>query len=299
MEQEGAHPCRERFAPDTCELETRISPSNAIVSRLPHRPPRVILPSSVPMQTPLRFLAFAAILLGSVSIHNGAELQVAQVTGEGWRELTLEDFVNVNGDADTWTEKDGAIVCTGKPVGGARTRETFTNFEMVLEWKHQRRSGNSGVFLWCPESAFTDLAPGSLPRSGIEVQVLDLGYEEDWLKNKGVHSEWFTSHGDVFPVGASSMKAFTPQIEYTDEDGTRYTAGNPKSSRSFPTSRRTRGFGEWNHYYIRAINGEVRLWVNGEEVNGGNQCSPSTGYIALEAEGAPVEFRNLRIRELP
>ena len=22
---------------------------------------------------------------------------------------------------------------------------------------------------------------------------------------------------------------------------------------------------EWNHYYIRAINGEVRLWVNGQE----------------------------------
>ena len=57
--------------------------------------------------------------------------------------------------------------------------------------------------------------------------------------------------------------------------------------------------GEWNHYYIRAINGEVRLWVNGTEVNGGTQCSPATGYLALEAEGARVEFRNVRIREVP
>ena len=39
--------------------------------------------------------------------------------------------------------------------------------------------------------------------------------------------------------------------------------------------------------------------VNGEEVNGGARCTPAQGYLALEAEGAKVEFRNLRIRELP
>jgi hypothetical protein len=43
----------------------------------------------------------------------------------------------------------------------------------------------------------------------------------------------------------------------------------------------------------------VRLWVNGEEVSGGNECDPRTGYLCLESEGAPVEFRGLRIRELP
>lgn len=226
-------------------------------------------------------------------------LQRAFVDGEGWTELTLEDFVNVNGTETTWTAQDGMIVCSGKPNGGARTLETYTNFELVLEWKHHVHAGNAGVFLWCPESAFTDLPPGTLPRSGIEVQVLDLGYEENWKKNKGEHSDWFTSHGDVFPVGASSMKAFTPEIQYTDDAGETYRVGNPQSSRSFPTRRLTRGIGEWNHYYIRAINGEVRLWVNGVEVNGGNQCSPASGYLALESEGSKVEYRNLRIRELP
>ncbi len=49
---------------------------------------------------------------------------------------------------------------------------------------------------------------------------------------------------------------------------------------------------------MRAINGEVRLWVNGHEVSGGNECTPSTGYLCLESEGAPVEFDKLRIREL-
>ena len=74
---------------------------------------------------------------------------------------------------------------------------------------------------------------------------------------------------------------------------------SPNGRRSFPTEDRTRGVGEWNHYYIRAINGEVRLWVNGREVSGGAECNPRTGYLCLESEGSPIEFRGLRLRELP
>ena len=125
-----------------------------------------------------------------------------------------------------------------------------------------------------------------------------LGYETNWEKSKGTPSNWFTSHGDVFPVGSSNMTAFTPEIDYAKEDGATYHVGNPKSSRSFPVERLVRPHGEWNHYYVRAINGEVHLWVNGVEVNGGHDCQPAEGYLALEAEGAKVSFRNLRIREL-
>ena len=70
-------------------------------------------------------------------------------------------------------------------------------------------------------------------------------------------------------------------------------------SRAFPRRNLSKGVGQWNHYYVRCINGEVRLWVNGEEVSGGNACTPSTGFLCLESEGAPIEFKNLRIRELP
>jgi hypothetical protein len=251
------------------------------------------------MTAPRALLVLAAAASLALTPPQDAPLPVAHVTGAGWTELTLADFVNVNGVDDTWTQVEGNIVCTGIPLGGARSHEQYTNFELVLEWKHHTHAGNAGVFLWCPESAFTDLPPGKLPRSGIEVQVLDLGYEENWERDKGVPSDWFTSHGDVFPVGASSMTAITPTIDYPAEDGSTYTVGNPNSSRSFPTRRLVRPAGEWNHYYIRAINGEVRLWVNGEEVNGGTRCSPATGYLALEAEGALMEYRNMRIRELP
>ena len=257
------------------------------------------------MKLPLTLLTcLAAAFLRPVAAPSAPSTQGAlprayvDGTGLGWRTLTLADFINVNGDADTWVERDGVIAGTGRPIGGARSREVFTNFELVVEWRHLTHAGNSGLFLWCPEEAFTDLPPGQLPRSGIEVQVLDLGYEENWLKSKGKHSDWFTSHGDVFPVGASRMTAFVPELTYQDEDGAPYKVGEPKSTRSFPVERRVRPHGEWNHYYVRAINGEVRLWVNGSEVTGGKQCAPATGYLALEAEGAPIEFRNLRVRTL-
>jgi hypothetical protein len=43
----------------------------------------------------------------------------------------------------------------------------------------------------------------------------------------------------------------------------------------------------------------VRLWVNGEEVSGGKDAKPANGYLCLESEGSPIEFKNLRIRLLP
>ncbi|MBK7878204.1 MAG: DUF1080 domain-containing protein [Planctomycetes bacterium] len=219
--------------------------------------------------------------------------------GAGWRSLGLADFVNVNGDATTWTEHEGVIVCSGRPLGGARSLKRYTNFELAFEWRHREHAGNSGLFLWCPESAFDALPPGELPRSGIEVQVLDLGYESNWKTAHGAPSDWFTSHGDVFPVGAAHMTARTPKIDYVDEAGHAYTVGKADSPRSFPSRRLVRAAGEWNHYVVRAVDGAITLWVNGEEVNGATNCAPATGYLALESEGAPVEFRNLRVRELP
>ena len=73
----------------------------------------------------------------------------------------------------------------------------------------------------------------------------------------------------------------------------------PDKKRSFPTKNLSNGVGNWNHYYVRALNGEIRLWVNGEEVSGGTNCDPKTGFLCLESEGAPIEFKGLKIRELP
>ncbi len=209
----------------------------------------------------------------------------ARISAEapGWRPLTESDFENVNCHADTWTWEGDLIRCTGDPIGVTRMRRPLTNFELSCEWRHLRSAGNSGIFIWSPLESLDRLDGPGLPE-GIEIQVLDLGYKEAYERD-GRTADWFTCHGDVFPVGASTMKPFPPV--------------SPNGRRSFPTERHSRGVGQWNHYYVRAINGEVRLWVNGREVSGGSECSPRTGYLALESEGSPVEFRGLRIRELP
>jgi hypothetical protein len=208
-------------------------------------------------------------------------------TGPGWAALGAEDFVKVNSADDTWSWKDGVIYCTGQPVSVMRTQKKYTNFELVCEWCHRRDAGNSGIFVWATDESLkqlTDAGKPGLPH-GIEVQVLDLGYEAQYKKVHKKPADWFTSHGDVFPVGAAKMKPFPPVA--------------PNGQRSFPSKNLSQGINQWNHYYIRAINGEVRLWVNGEEVSGGTDCKPAVGHLCLESEGSPIEFRNLRIRELP
>jgi hypothetical protein len=207
-------------------------------------------------------------------------------SGLGWRALTEADFTNVNCEPGTWTWTNGLIRCTGEPIGVIRTRQAVTNLELVVEWRHLKSGGNSGVFFWAtPESiAALERGEGRLP-AGIEVQILDHGYKEQFEREHKKKADWFTTNGDVFPTQNAKMTPFPPSA--------------PGGQRSFPRKNLSKGAGEWNHYYVRAINGEVRLWVNGEEVSGGTGCTPASGYLCLESEGAPIEFRNLRIREVP
>ena len=207
------------------------------------------------------------------------------ITGTGWRTLTAADFRPVNGDPDTWTWQGDAVRCSGLPVGVTRSAREYGNFELTARWRHLKPGGNSGFFLWTVPESLEGIKPGQLPKGGIEVQVLDHGYTEQYEKSTGKKADWFTTNGDVFPVGTSKMTPFPPL--------------SPNGVRSFPSKNLSRGVNQWNHYYIRAINGEVRLWVNGEEVAGGTGCSPSRGFLCLESEGSPIEFEQIRLRELP
>ncbi|WP_166819924.1 3-keto-disaccharide hydrolase [Thalassoroseus pseudoceratinae] len=235
--------------------------------------------------SPCLFMLLAIVATDVRAEEAAPENRFKIATGPGWKTLSLKDFENANCDPETWSEKDGVIFCTGRPVGVTRSKKEYRNLELVVEWRHMKSAGNSGVFLWAPPKVFDGLKRGTLPGGGIEVQVLDLGYAEQYKKRTGKESDWFTCHGDVFPVGLSKMKPFPPVA--------------PNGARSFPSKNLSKGVGEWNHYYVRAINGEVRLWVNGEEVSGGAECQPAEGFLCLESEGSPVQFRNLRIRELP
>jgi Domain of Unknown Function (DUF1080) len=214
--------------------------------------------------TALALPLFAADSDGFVAMFNGRDLT-------GW--------TNINCAPETWTVKGGVIHCTGKPVGALRTTRHYENFIMEVEWRHLSAGGNSGVFMWgSPISA-----PGVPFLRGIEVQVLDHGYATNYEKQNGKKSDWFTTHGDVFPIHGAKM----------------IPLGKHRGDRSFPSEDRSKPSPEWNHYRVVCTNGSLRLHVNGKEVSGGDECNYRKGYLALESEGAPVEFRNIRIKELP
>jgi Domain of Unknown Function (DUF1080) len=109
------------------------------------------------------------------------------------------------------------------------------------------------------------------------VQVLDNAY------NVPGKNEWYTTHGDIFPINGDTMKPIH----------------KGKEMRCFPSEERSKSSPEWNHYRIVGRDGKLRLSVNGKEVSGGDDVNWRKGYLALESEGSPVEFRNIRIQELP
>ena len=198
-------------------------------------------------------------------------------TSSGFRPLfngrNLDGWVNANCAPETWSVTNGMIHCSGIPTGALRTDRQYENFILELEWRHLRSGGNSGVFLWGSPIA----APGVPFLRGIEVQVLDHGF------NIPGKNEWYTTHGDVFPIHGATMEPF----------------GRHNGQRSFPSEERSRPSPEWNHYRIVCTNGVIRLSVNGKEVSGGAKCHYRKGFLALESEGAPVQFKNIQIKELP
>jgi hypothetical protein len=185
----------------------------------------------------------------------------------------LKGWTNVNCAPETWAVRDGVIFCTGHPTGALRTERQYENFIFEVDWRHLSSGGNSGIFIWGSPIA----APGVPFLRAVEVQVLDHGF------NVPGKNEWYTTHGDVFPIHGSSMKPF----------------GRHNGMRSFPSEERSNGSPEWNHYQISCACGVIRLSVNGKQVSGGENCNYRKGYLGLESEGAPIEFKNLRIRELP
>lgn len=182
----------------------------------------------------------------------------------------LTGWVLVNTPPETWSVKDGMLICTGKPIGELRTERMYHNFELELEWRHMVPKGNAGVFVWAD-----DITSRGVPfHRSIEVQVLENAYG---------NSQSHTTHGDIFPIHGAKM---TP-------------INGRGGGRAFPTEERSKPSPEWNHYRIVCNDGTISLAVNGKVVTQGKEASPRKGYICLESEGGVVHYRNLRIKELP
>jgi hypothetical protein len=198
-----------------------------------------------------------------------------------WRDLfngkDLSGWINVNTAEDTWKVKDGLLICSGRPIGVMRSDKQYENFILHIEWKHIEPGGNSGVFVW------SDARPGEKNRlpNGVEVQMLEL----DWVNLHMIRGEKPPDayvHGELFGVG-----------------GVETTPDNPRGPRSKSVENRAKGRGEWNTYDVVAVDGVIKLAVNGKFVNGISKSTQKKGYLCLESEGAEIHFRNIKIMELP
>ena len=175
----------------------------------------------------------------------------------------LDGWVNVNCAPETWTVRDGMIICTGIPTGVLRTEKHYENYVLELEWRHMKKRGNAGLFIHSDPIT----AVGQPFTRSIEIQIMD------------------GNAGDMFSIHGATMTPDKP---------------HPKGwVRSFPSEDRMNSTGQWNHYRVESRNGTATLAVNGKVVTRGYHLNPRKGYICLESEGSEIHFRNIRIRELP
>ncbi len=160
-----------------------------------------------------------------------------------------------------WSVRDGVLRCEGKPAGYLYTEASYANFELTLEWRFDPAEGpgNSGVLLRVQE-------PHKVWPRSIEAQL---------------HSG---NAGDIWNIDKVGMR-----VESGRTSGRRTVKLLPSNEKPL---------GEWNHYRIRMDHGELHLVVNGDEQNHATWCEESAGAIALQSEGAVIEFRHIRLRPI-
>ena len=218
--------------------------------------------------------AFVMLLCGGLAVRAAEPMQFRPL----FNGKDLSGWVNVNTDDDTWTVRNKTLVCSGHPIGVMRTEKQYENFILHIEWKHMEAGGNSGTFLW---------ADGTVPKGrrlprGVEVQMLELEWPNLHKDKDGKPRDIAYVSGEVWGVG-----------------GLKTTPDNPRGVRSKSIELRCKGKGEWNTYDIVAVDGTIKLAINGKFVNGISNATIKKGYICLESEGAEIHFRDIRIMELP
>jgi hypothetical protein len=191
--------------------------------------------------------------------------------------FTLPRFWIYNGTTSRWAfTGDGIIVSQGAGGGWLMHPKEFGDLELHLEYK-MTRGGNSGVTLRCPRQR-----PKRLTRMKAEPAVI--AYEIQLVDDEN-HPD---GKKDTTCTGA--IHGIAPAL---------------KRNVNKP-------LGEWNTLVVVARGTKVTVKLNGEtvqdvelkeyadKVKGKNPYMLATkGYVGLQSWKGRVEFRNLRIKELP
>ena len=164
--------------------------------------------------------------------------------------------------------EDGIIKVSGVPNAYILTSDSYSNYKLHVEWRWSTVPSNSGVLLHVQE---TNLVEWPLC---IEAQ----------LKNGNAGDIVMIGHGAGVSAGDSTY-CINPEERRI------------KIALKFEESSENPA-GEWNTYEITCNGDNIELIVNGILQNNATKSTLSSGPIALQSEGTPIEFRNVYLISL-
>lgn len=199
----------------------------------------------------------------SVSLFNGKDL-----TGWHWDVPEMDKNSSVR---NPFIVREGMLVSLGEPGGHLITDKEYENFRLEVQYRFAGEPGNCGVLVF----ASTPRALYEMFPKSIEVQMMHENAGDFWCiveditvpdmeKRRGPREEWGITEGKKRRV-----------LNLTD--------GSEKP------------VGEWNTMIVECVGNAIKVWVNGDFVNHGYDCTASKGNIALQAEGSEVEFRKVEV----
>lgn len=235
--------------------------------------------------TGLVALAFAAALIPVVMAQETAQQPTAQESesrsidlfnGEdlsGWHmDVPAKDE---NPDApDPFVVRDGMLVSLGTPPGHLITDREFSNYRLEVEYRFAAEPGNCGILV----HASTPRALYKMFPKSIEVQMNHQHAGDFWCI--------------VEDIAVPDMEARRGPRETWG-----ITEGKARRIKNL-TDDSEKPVGQWNHMVIECFEDQIKVWVNGDLVNHGFNCTASKGQIAVQAEGSEVEFRKMRLKPI-
>ena len=168
------------------------------------------------------------------------------------------------GAEDIWKVEEGMLRASGVSKGYIRTEMPYADYKLQLEWRWPKAPGNSGIIL--------HLVNG------------------DTLWPKGFECQLASGRAGDF---ASFVDARSKE-EIVSRNPTGYSTG--RLLQKGPSAEKP--LGEWNTLEVIAEGDTITVWVNGTQVNRMTGVVPAAGMIALQAEGTPIDFRNISLTPL-
>ncbi|HEX6809993.1 MAG TPA: DUF1080 domain-containing protein [Planctomycetota bacterium] len=203
---------------------------------------------------------------GAIALWNGRDLT-------GWH-ADVPDADKNPSIAPSFVAKDGVLVSQGDPKGHLISDASFSDYRLTVQWRWPGTAGNCGVLV---HTSTPRRLGGMFPQS-IECQ-LHTGNAGDF---------WCIGEDITVP----DMEARRGPKEEWGVDG------NRKRRIKNLTDVSEKPPGEWNEMVIECRGRSIQVWVNGDMVNHGTECTADRGQIALQAEGAVCEFRKIEVAPL-